>query len=82
MPSRVVRARLDPASEAALRLLTGGGRTESEVVRAALVDAGDRRRQRSSLAQEVLALAADAQDREARRAAAEDMDAVASDWPE
>ena len=52
------------------------------MVRAALVDAGDRRRQRSSLAQEALALAADAQDREARRAAAEDMDAVASDWPE
>ncbi len=58
------------------------GSNESEAVRAALVEAGHRRGQRSALAEEVRRLAADADDSRARCAAMADMDAVTSDWPE
>jgi hypothetical protein len=57
------------------------GLTESEAVRAARVEAGERRRSRSALAAEVERLAADEQDRLARAELMADMDAVASDWP-
>ena len=43
MASRVVRARLDAASERALDRLMREGRNESEAVRAALVECADRR---------------------------------------
>src|SRR3954463_7110715 len=43
MASRVVRARLDDASERGLSALMREGRNESEAVRAALVEAGGRR---------------------------------------
>ena len=82
MASKIVRARLDDASEAALRVLMREGRNESEAVRAALIAAGDRRQQRSSLAQEAEDLGRDPGDRRERRAVAADMDAVATDWPE
>ena len=82
MPSRVVRARLDEASESALGLLMSEGRNESEAVRAALVEAGNRRRQRSALEEEVRRLAADPDDARERRAVMADMDAVTADWPE
>jgi hypothetical protein len=82
MASRVVRARLDEAAERGLGLLMGEGRNESEAVRAALVEAGRRRTQRSAIAEEVRRLAADADDARERRAVMEDMDAVAADWPE
>jgi hypothetical protein len=52
MASRVVRARLDEASEQALSTLMREGRNESEAVRAALVEAGDRRRRQAALAEE------------------------------
>jgi hypothetical protein len=81
MASRVVRARLDQASERALGLLMREGRNESEAVRAALVEAGRRRTQRSGLAEEVSRLAADPDDTRERRAVMTDMDAVAADWP-
>ncbi|HEX5147186.1 MAG TPA: hypothetical protein VFV85_09190 [Conexibacter sp.] len=81
MASRVVRARLDPSSERSLELLMREGLNESEAVRAALVEAAERRRQRASLAEEAARLAADAGDRAALRRVAEDMDAVAADWP-
>ncbi len=82
MPSRVVRARLDEDSERALGLLMRDGSNESEAVRAALVEAGRRRLQRSQLAEEARRLAADPEDRAAIRAVMADMEAVMSDWPE
>ncbi len=60
----------------------GEGRNESEAVRAALVEAGDRRRRRSSLAEESGRLASDPADRRARVAVMSDMDAAGADWPE
>jgi len=81
MASRVVRARLDPASEEALSALMGEGRTESEAVRAALVEAAHLR-QRAALAEEVRRLAADANDLRERRAVLADMESVSSEWPQ
>lgn len=81
MASRVVRARLDQASEQALGVLMREGRNESEAVRAALVEAGRRRAQRAVLAEEVRKLAADPDDTRERRAVLSDMDAVSGDWP-
>ena len=79
--SRVVRARLDEASEQALGLLMREGRNESEAVREALVEAARRRAQRSALGEEVRRLAGDPRDSEERRAVMADMDAVSADWP-
>jgi Arc/MetJ-type ribon-helix-helix transcriptional regulator len=81
MASRVVRARLDPASETALSLLMREGRNESDAVRTALVEAGRRRMQRSVLAEEVTRLAQDPRDRLERDAVMADMDAAGTDWP-
>jgi Arc/MetJ-type ribon-helix-helix transcriptional regulator len=82
MPSRVVRARLDQASERALGVLMGEGRNESEAVRAALVEAANRRQLRSALAAEVERLAADDADTAERRAVMADMEAISGPWPE
>jgi Arc/MetJ-type ribon-helix-helix transcriptional regulator len=82
MPSRVVRARLDEASESALSVLMREGRNESDAVRTALVEAGRRRAQRSALAAEVSRLAADQHDSGERKAVLADMDSVGADWPE
>jgi hypothetical protein len=81
MASRVVRARLDEASERGLGLLMSEGRNESEAVRAALVEAGRRRTVRSALAEEVRRLAADPADARECAAVMADLDAVAGDWP-
>lgn len=82
MPSRVVRARLDEASESALSLLMREGRNESDAVRTALVEAGRRRTQRSALAAEVSRLAADEHDTRERKTLLADMDSIGADWPE
>lgn len=82
MASRVVRARLDEPAERALALVMREGRNESEAVRTALVEAADRRRRRSSLADEVRRLADDPVDTEERRAVMADMEAASADWPE
>jgi hypothetical protein len=82
MASRTVRARLDEPSEQALATLMREGRNESEAVRIALVEAGQRRLRRSALADEVRRLAADPADAAERRAVMKDMDAVEADWPE
>ena len=82
MASRVVRARLDEASEQALSALMREGRNESEAVRAALVEAGRRRRRQATLAEEVRVLAQDPADTAERRALMADLDAVSADWPE
>jgi Arc/MetJ-type ribon-helix-helix transcriptional regulator len=82
MPSRVVRARLDEASERALSALMQEGRNESDAVRTALVEAGRRRQRHATLAAEVRRLAEDPADTAERRAVMADMDAVSADWPE
>jgi Arc/MetJ-type ribon-helix-helix transcriptional regulator len=81
MASRVVRARLDEASEKALSTLMREGRNESEAVRAALVEAGRRRRRQAALADEVRRLAENAADAAEREAVMADMDALSPDWP-
>ena len=57
------------------------GRNESEAIRTALAEAGQRRARRSSLAAEVTRLANDPADTAERLAVMADMEAVASDWP-
>jgi hypothetical protein len=80
--SRVVRARLDGASEQALGLLMREGRNESEAVRAALVECGSRRAKHAGLVEEVRRLAADPADTRERLAVMEAMEELAPDWPE
>jgi hypothetical protein len=82
MASKVVRARLDRESDRALSVLMREGRSESDAVRTALLEAARRRTQRSALAAEVSRLAADPADSAERRAVMADMDAVAAAWPE
>jgi len=79
--SRTVRARLDRRSEADLELLLRDGGTESDVVRAALAEAADRRRRRSTLRAEVARLAADPEDQRARAEALRDLDELEAPWP-
>ena len=82
MPSRTVRARLDEASELALRILMAQGHTESEAVRIALLEAAAARRRRSAVRAEVEALAADPEDARARAELMADMESVTPEWPE
>jgi len=82
MPSRVVRARLDEASEQALAALVREGRNESDAVRTALVEAGQRRRRSAGLAAEVRRLAGDPADAAERRAVMADMERISADWPQ
>ena len=82
MASRVVRARLDEASEQGLSALMREGRNESEAIRVALVEASRRRRRQAALAEEVRRLAEDPADTAERHAVMADMDAVSADWPE
>ena len=79
--SRTVRARLDGPSQEALATLMREGRNESDAVRTALIEAGQRRQRRSALAEEVRRLAADPADSAEREAVMADMDAIAADWP-
>ncbi len=82
MASRVVRARLDDASERGLSALMREGRNESEAVRAALSEAGRRRRRQAALVEEVRRLAVDPADTAERHAVMADMDAASADWPD
>lgn len=80
--SRIVRARLDAPSEESLELLMREGMNESEAVRAALLEAAEHRRRRSSLRAEVARLAADPVDRLVRERVLADMDDAGLDWPQ
>lgn len=80
MSSRVVRARLDEASEQALAALVREGRNESDAVRTALVEAGQRRRRSAGLAAEVRRLAGDPADAAERRAVMAEMERISADW--
>ena len=82
MPSRIVRARLDEASERALSTLMREGRNESEAVRIALVEAADRRGQRAALAQEARRAAADPADRAEMQAIMAAFEPLEPEWPE
>ena len=57
------------------------GRTESDAVRTALVEAGRRRRRADALSDEVRRLVADPDDTAERAEVMRDMEAVAPDWP-
>lgn len=61
--SRSIHVRLDEASDLALAVLRADGLTDSEAVRLALREAGERRRRRAALAAEVRSLASDLEDR-------------------
>ncbi len=71
--SRSLHVRLDDASAAALEVVRSSGMTDSEAVRAALQEAAARRRARSAIQQEVLALAQDRLDRQEMRVIREQM---------
>jgi Arc/MetJ-type ribon-helix-helix transcriptional regulator len=81
MPSRVIRARLDEPSEAALATLMREGRNESEAIRAALVEAGERRVRRSTLTAEVGRLATDPADTAERDAVRAAFATLEPEWP-
>jgi len=71
--SRSLHVRLDDSSAAALSVIRNDGLSESEAVRTALREAAARRRARSSVAVEVLRLAADERDRAEMTAVREQM---------
>ena len=74
--ARALSVRLDDEAERALRVLEATGLTRSEAIRAALVEAADRRGRRAQLAAEVAALDADDADRAEMAAVAELMEAL------
>lgn len=61
--SRSLHVRLDDSSAAALRVVREGSMSDSEAVRAALLESAARRRARSAIAAEVERLAGDEADR-------------------
>jgi hypothetical protein len=77
--SRSLHVRLDDNSAAALRIVRGGSMTDSDAVRAALLESAARRLARSSIAAEVAQLAADEVDRAEMRVIREQMSALAPD---
>ena len=81
MATRSLHVRLDESSAAALHLLRAEGMSDSEAVRAALREAADYRRRRSSLAAEVARLTEDPEDRREKLAILEEMEELAPDWP-
>lgn len=74
---RSIHVRLDDAAADALVILRAGGLTDSEAVRVALREAGERRRTRAALAAEVQALACDPDERVEARDALELMAGLA-----
>jgi metal-responsive CopG/Arc/MetJ family transcriptional regulator len=71
--ARSLHVRLDDASSAALDIIRAGSMSDSEAVRTALREAAARRRSRSAIQQEVLALASDGQDRQEMQAIREQL---------
>ena len=68
--------RLDDEADQALRTLEASGMSQSEAIRAALLNAVRRLRRSRELAAEVAALEADAEDREEMLAVAELMESL------
>jgi hypothetical protein len=78
-----LHVRLDDTTEDALRVVRAArGGTDSDAVRSALREAGDRRRRGASLRLEVQALLGDEQDAEEMRIVREQMAALAPDQDE
>jgi Spy/CpxP family protein refolding chaperone len=71
----MVTFRADPEIEAALAELTAGGRSRTEVIKAAVIEAA-RAQRREELRAEAAALAADPEDVAEIRAVREEMDAL------
>lgn len=63
VPERALSVRLDAEADAALDVLVGAGMTQSQAIRAALVEAARRRTGDLSLAVEAARLASDEHDR-------------------
>ena len=63
VPERALSVRLDAEADAALDVLVGAGVTQSQAIRAALVEAARRRTGDLSLAAEAARLAGDERDR-------------------
>ena len=79
--ARSLHVRLDDASESALSILRSAGMTDSEAVRAALIESAARRRSKSALRAEAERLAADPANLSEVRAVREQMDELAPEWP-
>jgi hypothetical protein len=77
--SRSLHVRLDDSSAAALRIVRGDSKSDSEAVRVALLESAARRRTRSSIAAEVERLTADEADRAEMRIIREQMTELAPD---
>ena len=77
---RAISVRLDDDAAAALRWLEAGGMSQSEAIRSALVAEARRRRERSVLAAEVAALAADESDRREKAAISAHLDELTGAW--
>jgi hypothetical protein len=77
--ARSLHVRLDESSEAALRVVRDAEMSDSEAVRAALLESAARRRTRSALAAEVERLAADDEDRAEMELVREQMAELAPD---
>jgi hypothetical protein len=75
--SRSLHVRLDEPAEAALALMRNEGMSDSQAVRDALREAGERRRKRASLRAEAARLAADEVDRAEMVAVREHLDELA-----
>jgi antitoxin component of RelBE/YafQ-DinJ toxin-antitoxin module len=74
--TRAISVRLDDEALRALRLLEATGMARSEAIRAALVNAASRLRDRQALAVEVAALEADEDDRAEMLAVADLMETL------
>ncbi|CCM62583.1 MULTISPECIES: hypothetical protein [Candidatus Neomicrothrix] len=74
--AQAISVRLDDEAERALRSLQQSGRSRSDAIRSALVDAAARQGRSSQLAAESAALEADDEDRREMLAVAEMMDSL------
>ncbi len=78
-----MQARLDDRSEDDLAVVReSSGVNDSDAIRLALAESAKRRRRRHALRQEAESLAQDADDVEEARAVREEMDALATPWPQ
>lgn len=82
MASRTVRARLDAESERALERLLRDGGTESEVLRAALVEAAARRWDDAVIREQAERIGNDPADRAEMQALVAELEPLSPEWPE
>jgi Arc/MetJ-type ribon-helix-helix transcriptional regulator len=80
--ARTVQARLDSRAEEDLAVLRNEGHNDSEAIRVALREAAERRRRRSHLRSEAELAGTDPVDLAEARRVRQEMDQLASPWPE